>query len=146
MSNVTISVEGREYAVELDSDGRIEGVGKGPSFTEWHELPVALRVAISAKIRIVRERVILPDNRPHTYLRGCIDGRDCSGHNISELVAACAAGAESVDWVDNPRDAALRASTILAGDKGIANHVECNDYHGFDVVADNGRRFRFCGV
>jgi hypothetical protein len=145
MPSLAISVEGVDYEVSLDLDGRIEGVGNptSPSFTEASELPVALRESLGTKIRIVRHTVILPDNRPHTYLRGCIEGRDCTGHNIGELLAAYAAGAECIDYVDDPRDVALRASTVLAVDKGVPSHIEKNDYNGYDVVTDEGKRFSF---
>jgi len=141
----TLTIDGIG-AVELDRDGRVEGVGNPlhPSYTEVAELPVALREEIARRVRIVRERMILPDNRPHSYLRGCIDGVDCTGRTIEELLAAYVVRAESVDYVDLPYTEAMRASIILAGDYGHANHLEANDYNGFDVVVDDsGKRFQF---
>jgi hypothetical protein len=132
--------------VELDGDGHIARagrIGNGPDLTEWSELPVVLRVQLARRVQIARHTVILPDNRPHSYLRGCIDGVDCTGHTVGELLAAFAAGAESIDWVDDPQLEAYRASTLLSVDKGIPSHIEENDYDGFDVVTDNGKRFSF---
>ena len=51
---------------------------------------------------------------------------------------------ESTDYVANPKVMAQYASIVLAGDKGIPNRIEPNDYNGFDVVTDTGHRFRFC--
>ncbi len=147
MPYVRVSLDGREYTVELDSDGRIEGVGDSPvapSFTVASELPISLRQALGAKIRIVRERCILDGGRIHTYLRACIDGHDCNGRTIVEVCATFAARCESVDYVDDPVDAARRACIILSGDKGIPCRIESNNGRDYDVVTDNGKRFRFC--
>jgi hypothetical protein len=143
MPYVRVDVDGEEFAVELDCEGRIVGTVNGPVVTPVADLPIILVNALYAKVWIIRERVILPDNRPHTYLRGRIDGRECTGRTIEDLCATFAAGAESVDYVENPNSEALRASIILAGDKGIPNHIEKNDYAGCDVVTDDGRRFQF---
>src|SRR5271157_440071 len=129
--------------VELDSEGRIIGTVHGAVVVPLTELPTMLIAALREKVWIIRERVILPDNRPHTYLRGRIDGKDCTGCTIEDLCATYAAGAESIDYVENPNEEALRASIILHGDKGIPNHIESNDYAGADVVTDEGRRFQF---
>ena len=94
-------------------------------------------------MRIRRHNVILPDGRPHTYLRGCIDGHDCTGHTVEELLVAYVERAECIDYVDDPLDAARRASLILAGDYGIRNEIQRNDYNGYDVVTDENKRFQF---
>jgi len=142
MSSVTLNGLG---TVELDCNGRALGIGI-PScleYTELADLPAARREEVARRVRIVRHDTVLPDNRPHTYFRGCIDGHDCTGHTVKELLAAYAEGVESRDFVNDPIDAARRASIILAGDYGYANHIESNDGKVYDVVVDNGKRFRF---
>lgn len=69
--------------------------------------------------------MILSDNRVHTAYS------DWDG------------GCESIDYVDNPHDVALYASAVLAADKGIASELQRNDYNGYDVVTDEGKRFSF---
>lgn len=69
--------------------------------------------------------MILPDNRLH---------------NAS---AVWDGGCESIDYVDNPKDVALYASAVIAADKGIPSELQANDYNGFDVVTDEGKRFSF---
>ncbi len=51
---------------------------------------------------------------------------------------------ESVDYVDDPVKFARYASAVLAADKGIPSHIESNDGRDYDVVTDEGKRFRFC--
>jgi hypothetical protein len=50
----------------------------------------------------------------------------------------------TTDCVDNPEKVALYASAVLAADKGIPSDVERIDDNTFDVVTDEGKRFRFC--
>ena len=144
MAYVQISVNGTDYDVELDSDGRVGKVG-------WlglrsQPLVGVLREAIVAKVQIARHYVALSDNRPHTYLCGRIDGHYCTGHNIAELLAAYTGRVESVDRVVNAADAARKASAVLVFDKGIPSHIESNNGTDYDVVTCAGQRYRFSQV
>jgi len=146
MPSLMIDLLGEFKTVELDSDGRVEGIGNpgSPDFTEVAELPIALKRALEAKVQIRRENVILPDNRPHTYFRGRIGGRDCTARTVQELCSTFAACAESVDYVENPLNTARYASAVLAADKGIPSRIESHNGRDYAVVTDEGKRFLFC--
>ena len=147
MAYVTLSVDGTNYDVELDSDGRVgKVVWLGVRALPLAKVSLATREAIAAKVQIARHCVALSDNRPHTYLCGRIDGHYCTGHNIAALLAAYTGRVESVDRVDNAADAARRASAVLALDKGISSRVESNNGADYDVVTGAGQRYRFCQV
>jgi hypothetical protein len=143
MPYVRVKVEGVDCAVELDHTGCVIGAGKGPDYRLVTELPEWLVKALRAKVRIERNECVLDGGRVHTYYRACIDGHDCGGHTVVELCVAYASHAESVDYAADPHSAAYRASAILAADKGVPSHLEANDYDGWDVVTDNGKRFQF---
>jgi hypothetical protein len=143
MPIMQVNLLGELHTVELDSDGSIVGIGTGAGLTVVSELPFALREALAAKVQIRRERVILPDNRPHTYFRGRIEGRDYSARTVAELCNTFAACAETTDCVENPLQAARYASAVLAADKGIPSRIESHNGRDYAVVTDEGKRFLF---
>ena len=79
MASLTIKVFGFDCTVELDSDGHIESL---------LEFPVVLRDELLRRVRIVRHDVILPRQQIRPYLRGRIDGVDCTGRTVEELLEA----------------------------------------------------------
>lgn len=143
MPSLMIDLLGELRTVELDSDGCIEGVGSGANFTVVTELPLGLLEAIKAKVQIRRERVTLPENRPRTYFRGHIEGRDYSARTVAALCSIFAACAETTDYVENPLQAARYASAVLAADKGIPNRIESHNGRDYAVVTGEGRKFLF---
>jgi len=58
----------------------------------------------------------------------------------------CDGNPVSIDGVDNPKECALWASTVLAVDKGYASDILCYDDDTYEVFADNGASFRFYRV
>lgn len=125
MASLTIKVFGFDCTVELDSDGCIRSLLK---------FPIVLREELVRLVRISRLRAVFV---------GIIDSVECAGHTVEELLEAYAARVESVDYVARPSEVALEASNVLAVNKGIPNKLQANDYDGYDVVLDNGRRFQF---
>ena len=142
MPSVTLNGLG---TVELDRIGRIIGVGI-PSCLEFmaiNDMPAVRRKEVMRRVRIKRH---VSPRDGHSYFRGCIDGHDCTGRNLCSLLRAYNNGVESIDDTDDPVGMARYASTVLAGDKGIPNHIESNNGRDYDVVTDNGKRFRFCRI
>lgn len=144
MPIMQVNLLGELRTIELDSDGSIVGIGTGAGLTVVSELPFTLRKALEAKVQIRQERVILPDNRPHTYFRGRIEGRDYSARTVAELCSTFVACAETTDHVENPLQAARYASAVLAADKGIPSRIESHNGRDYAVVTDEGKRFLFC--
>jgi len=79
MASLTIKVFGFDCTIELDSDGHIESLS---------EFPIVLREELLRRVRIVRHDVILPRQQVRPYLRGRIDGVDCTGRTVGELLEA----------------------------------------------------------
>ena len=80
------------------------------------------------------------------YLHGFINGKQVAGYTEEEVCAnyadCVAFGVDCITYSDCPKDYAYTLSACLAADKGIANNVVSNAFHGYDVVIDEGKVFQ----